>query len=150
MILLSALSLVYENKTKRCNYCFLFQILKETVDEFVMEADAIPVGLDTLQGHLDEIQTHFDSLLLEHKQFEESCHEWDEYFALASKELSSCRAFKACTLQDMSNNLDRIQVILFIYLFIIHTVVVVVDLIFGILFGLWLIWLRSLSQVQPC
>ena len=118
MILLSALSLVYENKTKRCNYCFLFQILKETVDEFVMEADAIPVGLDTLQGHLDEIQTHFDSLLLEHKQFEESCHEWDEYFALASKELSSCRAFKACTLQDMSNNLDRIQVILFIYLFI--------------------------------
>ena len=150
MILLSALGLVYENKTKRCNYCFLFQILKETVDEFVMEADAIPVGLDTLQGHLDEIQTHFDSLLLEHKQFEESCHEWDEYFALASKELSSCRAFKACTLQDMSNNLDRIQVILFIYLFIIHTVVVVVDLIFGILFGLWLIWLRSLSQVQPC
>ena len=150
MILLSALSLVYENKTKRCNYCFLFQILKETVDEFVMEADAIPVGLDTLQGHLDEIQTHFDSLLLEHKQFEESCHEWDEYFALASKELSSCRAFKACTLQDMSNNLDRIQVILFIYLFIFHTVVVVVDLIFGILFGLWLIWLRSLSQVQPC
>ena len=134
MILLSALSLVYENKTKRCNYCFLFQILKETVDEFVMEADAIPVGLDTLQGHLDEIQTHFDSLLLEHKQFEESCHEWDEYFALASKELSSCRAFKACTLQDMSNNLDRIQVILFIYLFFFHTVVVVVDLIFGILF----------------
>ena len=83
-----------------------------------MEADAIPEGLDTIQEHLDELQTHFDSLLLDHKQFEENCREWDEYFALASKELSSCRAFKACTLQDMSNNLDRIQVIFFVLCFV--------------------------------
>ena len=77
-----------------------------------METGEVPEGLDIVQEHLDKLLSHFDNLLSEHKQFEESCHEWNEYFALASKELASCRAFKANTLQDMSNNLDRIQVIL--------------------------------------
>jgi len=42
--------------------------------------------------------------------FQEVYEEWSEWFQLATKELNECQTFQANAIEEMSENLDRIQV----------------------------------------
>ena len=85
--------------------------MQETVDEFIQEVDVILTRLHSLKNTLVELEQYYSNLSRDMKTFGELTDEWTDYFDLAKKEFENCRMFKANTLQEMSNNLDQIQVI---------------------------------------
>ena len=84
--------------------------MQETVDEFIQEVDVILTRLHSLKNTLVELEQYYSNLIQDMKTFGERTDEWTDYFDLAKKEFQICRTFKANTLQEISNNLDQIQV----------------------------------------
>ena len=84
--------------------------MQETVDEFIQEVDVIPTRLHSLENTLVGLEQYYSNIIQDRKTFGGLTDEWTEFFDLAKKEFQNCRTFKANTLQEMSNNLDQIQV----------------------------------------
>jgi len=78
--------------------------------EFCQEVVTIPVGFDEIEQEFTKIEEQFENILNSMNGFQEVYEEWSEWFQLATKELNECQTFQANAIEEMSENLDRIQV----------------------------------------
>ena len=85
--------------------------------EFCQEAVAVPVGLEEIEQEFVKAEEQLEDILSRMNAFQEAYEDWAEWFRLATKELHECQTFKANTIEELSENLDRIQVFIF---FIYH------------------------------
>lgn len=68
-------------------------------DSFIDVQEKVQLAKDSLEGFVDFMNT-----------FESVKEDWSEFFQLAKTELQQCKDHKANTMEEISDNLDRIQV----------------------------------------
>lgn len=88
------------------------QILKDTVNEYITESPN-HISCDGLYQKITLTEDNLNGFLSYMDTFDALKDDWNEWFQLARDEFSACVKCRANNLEEINENLDRIQVYCF-------------------------------------
>ena len=83
--------------------------MEESLAEFISES-VIPVCCDEIREKINTTKENLNGFLHYINAYEAACDDWKEWFQMAVHELQECKEYESTMLEEMSDNLDRVQV----------------------------------------